>query len=577
VIHAQCTFIHFDTDGVSYLYPMLQKLQVKNYAIIDEVTIVFSEGLNIITGETGAGKSILLGALGLVLGDRADMNALYKADKKCIIEAEFLIKNLNLQAYFETHELDYDDHLILRRELLPSLRSRAFINDTPVTIKLLQQLSEQLINVHRQFATLDIFRRDFQTKILDTLAKQQTDIKNYSERYRSYLNLIKEKDAITERLHHSARENDFLAFQINEIYELELNPTEDIKIPATLKQAEHADEIQKDIQSLSMLLTAGEENITSMLEVAEQKANDIVKLNSNYQAIADRIHSAKIELEDIASELDDSGEDLVVDQETLAALTKRFDALQRLYFKHQVDNSSDLSTLLESMEAKIKSSTDDENRLSEIEQLIQKEESTLKSIATKISKKRSKQSPLLKEKVEAALSELAMSNAIFEVDLKSSSKTLGPYGFDEIDFTFSANPGSTLQLLQQVASGGELSRLSLAMKSIIAHELALPTMVFDEIDSGVSGDTALRMGHMLRGLGTKHQTIVITHSPQVAAQGTAHYFVSKAASNGATKTAINALTKTQRKEKIAIMLSSDPPTKAAIANATELLKLNTSH
>ena len=549
---------------------MLLQLQVKNYAIIDEVTISFNQGLNIITGETGAGKSILLGALGLVLGDRADLNALFNPDKKCIIEGEFDIGSLELKDFFESHELDFEKHLILRRELLPTLRSRAFINDTPVKLKTLQALSEQLINVHRQFATLDIFTRSFQTKILDTLAEQQAAVHTYQNVFGSYKKNILEKKSLEEHHARASKENDFISFQVNEIREFDPDPQHDDQIHHVLKNAENADEVEQEIRQIEMILNHGEQNLSEMLHGVQQKMIHLVKLNERFTPLSERIASIKIDLDDVGSELHSLSLEQQTDPNELAELTKRYDALQRLFFKHQVSDTSTLLELLDEMENKIKSNIIDEERIQQLTHKIKVQEEDLIKQAKKISKKRHAQAPVLKQKVELALDSLAMSNAEFSVQIEDLDQ-LSSQGTDKVEFLFSANPGSKLQPLQDAASGGELSRLSLALKSIIAHELALPTMVFDEIDSGVSGDTALRMGHMLKGLGSKHQTIVITHSPQVAAQGSTHHFVSKSTANGSTKTHITLLAKEERLEKIAIMLSSDPPTRAARKNAQELL------
>jgi DNA repair protein RecN (Recombination protein N) len=552
---------------------MLRQLHVKNYAIIDEVTIHFSEGLNIITGETGAGKSILLGALGLVLGERADLSSLFNQDKKCVIEAVFIGKDLNLKPFFDQHELDFHDEIIVRRELLPTLRSRAFINDTPVKAKILKELALQLINVHRQFATLDIFEREFQTKILDTLAGQNDQVALYRSAFKRYKKDIQELKTIKERLAHASRENDFIKFQVNEIEEISPNIEEDDNIQQAMTQAEHAEEIQSDLQELELLMESGEQNLTDLITSAMYKAGHLAKISSSFLPLQDRLASVKIEIEDIVSELSRIGDGQEMDPQELATLKTRYDQLQKLYFKHQVNDSAELIGLLADMKNKIQSSTDDEDRQAELEQLIIDQKQILSTLAENLSKARHKIKAELKKKTEKALHELAMSNATFSVNIKKSPE-LQLSGIDEVDYLFSANPGSSEQPLQQVASGGELSRLSLALKSIIAHELALPTMVFDEIDSGVSGDTALRMGRMLRGLGKSHQTIVITHSPQVAAQGDTHLYVRKEVNNGSTQTYIDQLNTKDRKEKIAIMLSSDPPTAAAKKNAQDLLSMS---
>ncbi len=552
---------------------MLRQLQVKNYAIIDQVTITFGVGLNIITGETGAGKSILLGALGLVLGDRADLSALYNQKKKCIIEAEFDTGTLNLKPFFEEHELDYESNLIIRRELLPSMRSRAFINDTPVNLKTLQILSQQLINVHRQFATLDIFNHNFQTTILDTLANQRDTVNNYKLSFAEYKKNIQACRFIEERLATASRDNDLIKFQINEIEEISPDIDQDQGIQQSMTKAEHAEEIRTELSELDNILSSGEHNLSEIASSAMYKSSHLAKFSDSFQALHDRIASIKVELDDITDELDKLASEQYIDPEELAILKNRYDQLQRLYFKHRVNDSNELLNLLGEMKNKIQSSSLDEAQLEEIQDKIKSQKKSLELLAKGISKKRKGIVKELKQKVESALNQLAMSHATFSVEIKASTE-LHDMGKDLVSFLFSANPGSAEQALQQVASGGELSRLSLALKSIIAHEMALPTMVFDEIDSGVSGDTALRMGRMLRGLGKAHQTIVITHSPQVAAQGSSHFYVHKEITNGSTYTSIKELNEPERKEKIAIMLSSDPPTTAAKKNALELLAIN---
>lgn len=551
---------------------MLRQLLVKNYAIIDEVTIHFSSGLNIITGETGAGKSILLGALGLVLGERADMSVLFNSDKKCIVEAEFDVERLDLSAFFQAHELDHENALIIRRELLPSERSRAFINDTPVKLKVLQELTRQLINVHRQFATLDIFRQDFQTKILDTLAQNGDLLKTYQNEFDIYRQNKTELEEVENRLAKASREQDFLRFQIDEINEVGLEPEKDVEIQEAVTQAEHAEEIGEELQALDQILQDDDGSVSDLLAQASQKVNHLLRISPTFQELYDRLMSVKIEIDELAGDLDTYAGVHRMDAEEVAFLKQRYDRLQRLYFKHQVNDSEELQALLNEMQGKIRSNEDDEMRRDELIQLLEDRKQQLMELAGQISTKRQKAIPGLQSSVEERLHNLAMTNASFHIDLKRSAN-LHTLGFDDISFLFNANPGTAPAPLQQVASGGELSRLSLSLKSIIAHELALPTMVFDEIDSGVSGDTALKMGRMLSGLGQSHQAIVITHSPQVAAQGNAHFYVHKQVEDGITKTFITELNAIDREDKIAVMLSSDPPSRAARKNARELLDM----
>lgn len=554
-----CTFVY-----------MLHKLSIHNYAIIESTEITFGAGLNVMTGETGAGKSILLGALGLVLGERADLSILYDKTRKCVVEAAFELDDSRLKSFFAEHDLDYVSPIWVRRELMPEGRSRAFVNDTPVNLQVLSRLASGMISVHRQFTALDIFETSFRIRILDTLANQEPAAQNYRDRYQHWRSLIQEYQRQKDALAESIREQDFIQYQLEELAEFDPNLEQDGDLEHFIKRAESQDDIRRLIGQLMQLLQEGDYNVVDQLTQSGTLIRDVIKLLPEAEPLADRLQNVLIEIDDISSQMDDMVRSIFVDEEELLIKQQRFDQLQRLLFKHGLQNVEQLIELSNELQSKLSADQKRQDDLRKLEKDALELESWLKQEADKLHAKRLSIIPELMEHVRHRLSQLNMPRATFDV-IFNEKNTLSSLGAYDVDFIFSANPGATPQPIQQIASGGELSRIALALKSLVASKLQLPTMVFDEVDSGVSGDTALRMGEMLKDLSVNQQVIVITHSPQVAAMGNQHYYISKEMTESSTHTRIAQLMGKERVMKIAIMLSSDPPTKSAIKNAQELL------
>lgn len=549
---------------------MIRHLKVANYALIQALEIAFPEGLTIITGETGAGKSILLGALGLVMGERADLKALYDPNRKCVVEATFHIGRYHLQEFFHTHELDYDDECIIRRELLPSGKSRAFVNDTPVRLEVLRRLTQALIDVHQQFDLRDIHEVSFQMRMIDALAGTQQQAAELRRRYERWLEKMRQLDQLKARKARIEHEQELLHFQLDELNESRLEADEQERLEEALRRLEHAEEIKRVLSAAFLALQEQEPSVLGRLTELYHALGQVARYDSGVAALHERLERVRLELEDIAMELERQAERVVFDPEEAARLQQRLDLLYRLQQKHQVQTVAELLEVQRSLEAQLADFGDLGDQIAQLEAEVQAEEEALRRQAEALSQKRQAVLPTFARQVTQLLHMLAMPHARFEVDMSRQAR-LGPSGFDEVQFRFAANPGSRLMPVKDVASGGELSRLTLIVKSLVASAIPLPTLVFDEIDTGISGGVALRMGEILRKLSDDHQVIVITHSPQVAAQADAHYFVYKEVADQRTYTRIRLLDQEARVEALATMLSESPPTPAARENARELL------
>ncbi len=549
---------------------MIRHLKVANYALIQALEIAFPEGLTIITGETGAGKSILLGALGLVMGERADLKALYDPEQKCIVEATFHVGRYQLQEFFRTHELDYEDECIIRRELLPSGKSRAFINDTPVRLEVLRKLAQALVDVHQQFDTRDIHEVSFQMRMIDALAGTQQQAADFRRRYEGWLEKMRRLDQLRARKARSEREQELLHFQLEELSEARFEPGEQERLEEALRRLEHAEEIKRVLSAAFLALHEREPSLLGQLSELYHALGQVARYDSGAAALHERLERVRLELEDIAMELEKQAEHIAFDPERAAQLQQRLDLLYRLQQKHQVQTVEELLEVQRRLEAQLAGFGDLSEQIAQLEAAVQAEEEALRRQAEALSQKRRAVLPTFTRQVTALLHQLAMPHARFEVAMSRQAR-LGPAGFDEVQFRFAANPGSRLMPIKDVASGGELSRLTLVVKSLVASAIPLPTLVFDEIDAGISGGVALRMGEILRKLSDDHQVIVITHSPQVAAQADAHYFAYKEVADQRTRTRIRLLDEAARVEALAAMLSESPPTPAALENARELL------
>ena len=549
---------------------MLLRLYIQNYAIISELEIHFENGLNIITGETGAGKSIILGALGLILGNRADKSVLHDTGRKCIIEAEFVKLNESVLRFLQIHELEEGDDLIIRREISSSGKSRAFINDTPVVLNTLNEISKLLIDLHRQFDQLDIQKSDFQLSVIDALAGSSKNAKDYSKTYQKYLDILEELKKLETEQENAAAEKDFIQFQFDELLNADLKEDEKEKLEEEQNFLSHAEEIRIGLDEIYKEIELSELSILQHLQTIAQRISKLSKYDQNINEISERLHGLNEELKDLSNEIVSVASNTEFDPSRLEEINDRLELIYRLENKHRVGDIRSLINLRDQFESKLLSFSDLTSRI----QLLANKKSTqfekVQSLANALSKKRTGAFGSFENSIKSMLDSLAMPQANFKVhheQLNPPEKN----GIDKIHFNFSANKGHELQELVKVASGGEISRLNLCIKSLIAGALALPTLIFDEIDSGVSGEVARKLGTILTQLAQNHQLIVITHSPQIAACADHHLFVYKYEENEMTRAKIKLLDEKQQILEIAKMLSGDPPSAVAMNNAKELI------
>jgi len=538
---------------------MIKSLRIDNFVLIEELEIEFSDGLTIITGETGAGKSILLGALGLIMGNRADTKALYDETKKCVIEAVFYIEKYNLKEFFESYDIDYDNELLVRRELTPTGKSRAFINDTPTNLKILQALSASLIDLHQQFDTLDIHDNNFQLKMIDALAENKPLLRTYQKRFKTYKADKRVLEDLIQRNENTARELDFIQFQLEEFEQANLEAGEQEKLEEELSRLSNAEDIARTLGGAYQFLTESEQAVINQLEDIGTSLNQVSRFSTQIKQLYERYNSMVIELQDLASEFEQVAEETEFDPERIQTIQDRLDMIYRLQTKHSVASVEEKYKVYSNMGVEIES----------LEKQIEAHEVELKAMSERLRASRSGVFEPFEQKVVSTLAELSMQHAQLKVNSVPTTE-LGPYGMDEVNFLFAANKGGRLQEIREVASGGEMSRLALVTKSLVASAIQLPTMIFDEIDTGISGDVALKMGNILRKLSNEHQVISITHSPQIASKADRHFFVYKEVKGDRTVTHAKLLTLEERIKNIAIMLSQDPPSLSAIENAREL-------
>ncbi len=549
---------------------MIKRLNIRNYAIIEELEIQFPDGLTIITGETGAGKSILLGALGLIMGDRADLKALYKDSEKCVIEGIFDLEGYELKGFFEENNLDYFNECVIRRELSPNGKSRAFVNDTPVTLDVLRKLTGSLVDLHEQFDTLDIHNVSFQLRMIDALADNKALLDEYQAHFRRLTQARRKIEKLKLQAERSGQEIDFLNFQLAEFDKAELIADEQERLEEELQRLTHAEETRRTLSAAFHHLSESDTPLTGQLVEVARQISGVKKFHPKIPALVQRLESLAIELEDISGEFEKITESTASNPERSLEIQERLDIIYRLENKHRVGSVAELLTIQEDFQNQLYAIGDLSSEIEALEKSIAEQEKSLRSLAAQLSERRRKAAPVFSKKVLELLAQLSMVHTRFEVDFKTNPDLLST-GTDEINFLIAANPGSKMQLIKDVASGGELSRLTLVTKSLVASAIPLPTLIFDEIDQGVSGDVSLKMGNILRQLSNHHQVIVITHSPQVASKADAHYFVYKKISNDSTATRVKLLDEEERVRSIAVMLSSNPPTEAALANAKELM------
>ena len=549
---------------------MLASISIKNYALINELHIDFSSGLSIITGETGAGKSILLGALGLVLGNRADSSTLKNTTRKCIVEAILSVEKYNLQDFFETEDIDYEINTIIRREILPSGKSRAFVNDTPVTLSVLTALRSKLIDIHSQHQTLQVSDQQFQFQLLDAFANNESKLASYQRGLTQYTSEKKKLEEILQAQREANLQYDYNSHLYNELLEANLVEDEQEALEEKLEKINNVEEIKQNLSEALQLTTDDTIGIQNLLYSLENKLTKIAPYSKEYQELSERISSVKIELDDIVSELESANEQVDFNPLEATQLNDRLQLIYNLQKKHYVNSISALLLILEELSTKVSTVENAEQRLLDQETIVTEIANKLDAIALKISEARKRIIPTVSKQLEAILDNLGMSHARFQIQ-NNITEHYNKNGKDVLSFLFSANKGGQFGELKKVASGGELSRIMLAIKKVMSENSQLPTIIFDEIDSGVSGEISNKMAHIMSQMSQQMQVITITHLPQIAAKGNQHYKVYKEELNNTTTTSLKQLSEDERIVEIAEMLSGKNISDSALTHARELL------
>ncbi len=556
---------------------MLNKLTIQNYAIIEEIEIDFSRQLNIITGETGAGKSILMGALSLILGERADSSVLVNTNKKCFIEGVFSIDDKpEVRSFLEEHELDVDDELVLRREIGSNGKSRAFINDTPASLQQLRQLASLLVDLHQQFDTLELGDSDFQREVLDALAGNQSLLQEYQQIFREWQSSLKKLEELKEQKSAFNKEADYHQFLFDELNELSLKENELEELDQELKVLNSSEGIKAALTKVYFELRESEQPIVTALKQMVQQLQPYDAMHKDLHTLIERLQSAQVELQDIASETDHINDSILFDEQRIEWINQRLAEGYKLLKKHGLQTTADLLQLQASLAEKLQAVLNIDETIQQLEKATQLLQEKADAIAVKLSAARTKQIQPLEKNVNQLLRQVGMPNA--QIKVAVSPIALQLFGKDNIEFLFDANvpagqsnTNHRFEPIRKVASGGELSRLMLCIKSLVAKSINLPTMIFDEIDTGISGEAAKQVGLIMKEMASGRQIICITHQPQIAGKADAHFFVYKEIVNDAVKTNIRMLNQDERITAIARMLSGEKPTAAALENAREMV------
>ncbi len=549
---------------------MLQRLLIQNYAIIDEIQIKFSSSLNIITGETGAGKSILMGALNLILGERAETNVLLNKEKKCIVEGVFSIDAKDgVKQFLQDNELDNEAELVLRREIATNGKTRSFINDTPATLQQIKQLASLLVDLHQQFDTLELGDSDFQREVLDALAGNKDLLIQYRSAFHQWKQAKKELEELQQQKTVFNKELDYNQFLFDELNELGLKENELEELDHELKLLSNAEEIKTALTKVYFELKESEVPVTQLLKQLVQQLQGYAEHHPNLPTIIQRLQSAQIELADIAEETEQVNDSVQFDQQRIDLINDKMAAGYKLLKKHGVTTTNELIAIQSELEQKLQAVLNIDEAITTKEKQVVEFLKQVETIAEKLSKARKKQADPLAGNVNTLLHHVGMPNARLKVDIISSA--IHEFGKDDINFLFDANKSNRFEPIRKVASGGELSRLMLCIKSLVAQHIDLPTMIFDEIDTGISGEAAKQVGIIMKDLAKKRQIICITHQPQIAGKANAHFFVYKEIKGEAIKTNIRLLNEDERITAIAKMLSGEKPTAAAIENAREMM------
>lgn len=550
---------------------MLKSLYIKNYALIDSLEIDFENGFSVITGETGAGKSIILGALSLILGQRADIKSIKTGESKCVIEGTFDVSAYDLKSFCEENDLEYDPHsYILRREILSSGKSRAFINDSPVSLSDLKLLGERLIDIHSQHKNLLLTDNHFQLQVVDVLAGTSKLLKEYQAAFKDYKTSRQKLNELIELAAKSRNDEDYFRFQYNALAEVNLTEGEQEELEQELEVLNHAEDIKTALYKVYSLLSGDDSGVLPLLKEAQTTTQGLSKIYSKSEEILQRIDSAYIDLKDLSPEIERLAEDIEFNPERLSFIQNRLDQIYSLEQKHRVTTVSELITLFKELESKIESIDSYDEQINKLQSEVEAKHASMLSLASKLTKQRISALKEIETQLTDKVSSLGMPNVRFECQL-TTKESPDITGADNVNFLFSANKNAALQPVAEIASGGEISRVMLSLKSMIAGATALPTIIFDEIDTGVSGEVADKMGQIMQDFGKQMQVIAITHLPQIAAKGKTHYFVYKSDESGTTTTNIRSLSDEERIKELAQMLSGAEITDAAIQNAKVML------
>lgn len=551
---------------------MLTTLQIENYAIIRSLKIPFNEGLTAITGETGAGKSILMGALSLILGNRADTDVLFDKSRKCIVEAAFDIRGLNLHAYFNQFDLDYQDDTIIRREINEHGKSRAFINDTPVNLSTMKTISSFLVDIHSQHQTLMLQNAGFRLQLLDQFAQNHELVSEYRQALHLWRAKKSDFEVLRQRCEQAALKYDYNSFTIGELEKADVQSGEQALIEQKIKELSHAESIKSHLYNAAMLLSEQEgDNILYMLKTVQNECRALENLGGEYESFLQRVDNLLADAQDLSYEISKKSDNIEINPELLEQLNDRLDLFYSLQNKHHVRDNEELLALLETLRNEVASYSDDRGLLAEMEKETAQLEKKVRELAKRVSASRKEAIPALVSAMEDRLRKLGMTESNFDVSIQPTDE-LHDNGSDSVTFLFSANAGIAPADMSKIASGGEMSRIMLCLKSIISDSMYLPTIIFDEIDTGISGETASKVGQMMQALADNHQVIAITHLPQIAARGQHHYLVYKQVVENQTYTHIKSLNMQEREQMLATMMSGENRTETAVASARELLK-----
>lgn len=549
---------------------MLTTLSIKNYALIEDIRVDLSSGMTIITGETGAGKSILLGALALLLGKRADANSVKDASKKCVIEAEFSLADYDLQDVFEENDLDYEPHTIIRRELLPSGKSRAFVNDTPVTVGQLQALGVHLVDIHSQHETLALSSETYQLEVIDALAGHSSLLKQYSQQYTAYTEASEALSEMKAKKQEAIKELDYQTFLFEELEQAKLEGLDQMELEETYEKLSNSEAIQENLATIDQLFNEEQIGTIETAKTARTALGKVRGFASEYEALWNRLNSVIIELEDIAETVSQAAGDIEADPQQLFQLNEKLQTIHKLQLKHSVASVDELLEIKAALGSQIDGTQQLDDRIAELENKVINLEQQTTQIASELHQGREKVIPTLKEKLESFLGALGLPNAKFQFEIEQQD-TFRKNGKDTLALLFTANKGLPFGSLKKIASGGEMSRIMLAVKAVLSQYKKLPTIIFDEIDTGVSGEIAHAMASIMSAMSEEMQLLSITHLPQIAAKGEHHIKIYKEDVNEVTVTRLRPLAGEERIIEIAQMIGGKQVSDVAIANAKELL------